>query len=1292
MVCYDPAFQKSLNVLVYSMQSPFERQFQVLADDLSCQGLYRGYKLRNAKLDALVADPPKYLTGKKSLAARDFTDLEDEGVLREIHDHLFERYNLLDRVIRARRLHHSRFFVLDLDYGHELYLNQLNQQKFTVIRALERLEKRTAEVLYKKQKWFKWVRQCQDDEEKQAENEKEKIKREAALFRRQWKQIECRMRALRAKEEQKQQDAYLDKAYEERMLESDDAGESDWDPIEDFMDDKRGTYIDLIRHFLWSTPPDSDLPENEEQIAKSSVSNKTDKGQREDQKDNRSSLEKSLADNEIESAPKKKKKKNKKKDAAGIGLPIPSSGNARIQQVANAAKIPDKSKIETEEELRTRLSTPQVVQESSGPQVAGTIQNPISLMGHAPSLADDETDGLVSQIVEIKHLLFCRILLTHATLLPIALRSDSVDAFLANTEVSEVDLRDLCLQMEQPDLQQIRDACADLTREDEPDDPEADDEEDPTDMNTKDWRGIPKDLRMFDPRISKRGAIPETWKPKREGKPGPSGGVPSRRADALDSDGVMVDFGELDDKGEYLKKKMRVKICGRYIWNYASQSAKSRSGWLQFSVIAGNCSLFIQYLSMKSSTVCVLVRDGKDGRIVVKPPEDQLFLVREKSGRGRASKNEWTDIQVVGERFFEEMDQRRTWHFGFNDYYDVYVWDLCSGDDFQTLYRAIYETLLKARRATEPREMYLHLKPILSSLTRDEETARAREIRPNSDEVSIFEDMTGPDTRFIFGKRFGVSKPEDLSESADPAVLWYLFYNEADAMEDVILFPDEENLKVGEIETRISQFEREGPVLRRFVNDLDVDEHLSDYELSDDSSSEGGFLVRPGDDQDVAIKQLQAEANDTSDWSEDEGDENSMALDLAQESRFGWNRGISSLLLQASIADMGGPSADSPRISAFRKSPAYSVLSKWHRVNDIVNNEEADQDGHVTFIEWVERDRSKHFKDMFHACDLDPESVAAYNESMDLAKSIEQNEMGSLDRAEYCFLLLDFLGVQPGVGARRAMRDIVRAYAMIVPFFPGLPQHSITAFLESKHGKRFKSSKLFRPHERTQVPNQRSHTSNRYRDKSFWKEWQDIEKNAGSRTPLPYVYPREWDKLARPIIARWGEPFNRDRRISHPDHHLNLLEHAKSFASKNTGARFALLRIWSSPYFWPLMLGYDNRDMTAFTDGQERSWEFKFIPKDMGCSEWSIHFSVNSALESMAKPLGHVGMDEAGEIIHRRDIILVMGTDEEDLMRRVVGTTFAVQGRPWLREIDLARSFINVDEAFLDKLDGWWFD
>jgi hypothetical protein len=190
-------------------------------------------------------------------------------------------------------------------------------------------------------------------------------------------------------------------------------------------------------------------------------------------------------------------------------------------------------------------------------------------------------------VAEIKHLLFCRLLLSHATLLPAALRASSVNAFLSDPDVSDADLRDLCLQMEQPALQQIRDACADLTRDDN-EEADLDIQDDPEDEEKLPPSKVMKklqDIRMFDPRLKRPGkasAVPEKWNPKRE----------DTREKIVDADGVMVDFGQLDDQGEYSKKKVRVKVCGRYIWNYASESAMGRSGWLQFSVIARSCSFF----------------------------------------------------------------------------------------------------------------------------------------------------------------------------------------------------------------------------------------------------------------------------------------------------------------------------------------------------------------------------------------------------------------------------------------------------------------------------------------------------------------------------------------------------------------------------------------------------------------------------------------------------------------------------------------------------------------------------
>jgi hypothetical protein len=75
----------------------------------------------------------------------------------------------------------------------------------------------------------------------------------------------------------------------------------------------------------------------------------------------------------------------------------------------------------------------------------------------------------------------------------------------------------------------------------------------------------------------------------------------------------------------------------------------------------------VQYLSMQTCSLVLLVRDGKTGSILVKPRDEHTWLVREKAGLGRAARNEWNIIQKVGTEFFENMDKHREWHFGFKE-------------------------------------------------------------------------------------------------------------------------------------------------------------------------------------------------------------------------------------------------------------------------------------------------------------------------------------------------------------------------------------------------------------------------------------------------------------------------------------------------------------------------------------------------------------------------------------------------------------------------------------------------
>lgn len=48
---------------------------------------------------------------------------------------------------------------MNMDYGHQHYLDNLQNQKHITARALEKLEKRTGQVLFMQQEWFQWARE-----------------------------------------------------------------------------------------------------------------------------------------------------------------------------------------------------------------------------------------------------------------------------------------------------------------------------------------------------------------------------------------------------------------------------------------------------------------------------------------------------------------------------------------------------------------------------------------------------------------------------------------------------------------------------------------------------------------------------------------------------------------------------------------------------------------------------------------------------------------------------------------------------------------------------------------------------------------------------------------------------------------------------------------------------------------------------------------------------------------------------------------------------------------------------
>ena len=493
--------------------------------------------------------------------------MESEETLKELYEHFSLKNALFDRVIRARKLHHSRFFSLNLDYGHQHYLDTLSNRKFIVLRALERLERRIAEILYKKNEWFSWIRQVQDTEEMQRESEKKRVKKEAALFKRHVKDRQLRMRDLRAREDAKRSEAFLEEAYKERMSEEEE--NAHWDPIEDVIEDERGNYIDLIKHILLMTEDTGDTSGDQETNAPELAPT----GDAE------------MEQSTISNAPKSSKKAKKSKHKAAA--------------IAPDQPLPDKATHDTAAQVRRRLKQGVRLSYSSGMHIAGTVDNPAELKDRTAPFPDEEIEELLQDMAEVKHLLFCRILLGHATVLPAAVKANSVEDFLNDKEVTETDLRDLAIKLDNPELQQIRDACADLGRGEEADFDEcACEEEDPEvdrlAVEVRKVRISDNQGRLRQKTLRPNKKLPETWAPEREKKAQHHKMLQDRFEDQSNPDDkgkTWIDFGNLDDEGKFKSNKMRIKVCGRYIYNYPSEKAISRGGWLQFCLIAKDSNL-----------------------------------------------------------------------------------------------------------------------------------------------------------------------------------------------------------------------------------------------------------------------------------------------------------------------------------------------------------------------------------------------------------------------------------------------------------------------------------------------------------------------------------------------------------------------------------------------------------------------------------------------------------------------------------------------------------------------------
>ncbi|KAI8946385.1 hypothetical protein F4801DRAFT_564907 [Xylaria longipes] len=1396
-----------------------------------CHGLYAGYKKRNAQLDGLAEQTPEYLKSNETpLANETFEHVQDESVLNQINAHLFSEYVLLGKVIDARKLHHKHFFPLKLDYGHQAYLDTLSNRRHIVLRALEKVVKRTAEVLYAKEEWYKWIGEVQHREETNREKEAKKVKLESAMFKRHWKKMQTRIRTQREKEEKQRQEAFLESVYQQRINAATES-EQDiemWDPIEDFLEDERCKYVDLIKHFLWMEVLNEEEEEDEENQSTSATATGLTTGV------------KSLSVSKP--APTKKPKKSKQKDSKTLSVAnkLPESRSAFIKQSqserAGQTRIlammdseetgggagdnntePDKSNIETEEAMRKRLKegVEKNYDDVYGPILVGSLETPHGTHDKTPPLDDDEIETLIQDVKEIKRLLFCRLLLSHASLLPAALRATSVDEFLNDTKITEADLRDMCLKVEQPSLQDIRDACADLLREDEPETEKIKDDEH-EDLSFEDiilqdrrYGRLQGPIWFYENMIAQRSKV--------LGEP-------------------VTSLRELLKPAPKQTEKTKVQICGKSIWNYSSESSMSREGWLQFSVLAKGCDLrkavqlcrnwdefsqlnflaswqyfpasnwvswgtdrltkqlhdlgffpffidlgaenfsrhfqaggsrsqqrrrhdfvearnivvghmkrndsatrrFLQYCSMRTGEVLLAVRDGRTGKIITAPrSKDALWTLRSKRGIGRAAKKEWDVELEIGPEYFEFVEQYRNWHLGFDDYYEVWIWHFVPGQSGVLLYNSIVEELRRAWRIVKPIDMYNRQEPFLRTLTRNNKTKRVRLIKHGEQVKSLWDEVQDPDNIFFLTdvtNKTTRAVRGDGTLDASP----HTFYNEADAAEDAILFPDElislnRDVPFKEVSNAITRLEDGSGTMSRYLAKLAMESShrskkppqlLDEYSDTDESWKSGDSVYDFNDafSDETPEKGFKDEDGDVTKhwhlpqlWEDQTNRINEGHIDATKKKILS-NVGLLELLT-----------------GNIRKGPSDTEFAKNLKTLDRMM--------------LLEKDRGDALLKAFHAGDLEPDAPKKYEETCAIVSGILNQQGTDSNHAWLWFTLevLEWLEVRADYTDYTQVmtapwphpfitQDILKAWAYMAIFFPDLEQcQPATDFFKSKEGQRYQQSSLRDPSQRAStLPDIRTKTSFRYRPKSFWREWDDIVTKAKTtRTYYADAYPLQWSVAVRPILAKLylagiiaptllqnspqicpgfavantesHRPDKMDLFIDYadrlkassfptswpgfvrPDEYPVFLPLARDFAAKNQRASFAVLRLWSAPHFYPAMLGDNNRMGSAFLDCAARSWQWNFIPKDMPVSEWSMYNNLKLRLDLVKKQLGD-------RVVHRGDVVLVMGVDQLDLLRYATAVTFAIQTKPWFREFDLWKSFINVDIGFLEKLDPYWLD
>ncbi|KAK6084668.1 hypothetical protein SCUP515_01164 [Seiridium cupressi] len=758
--------------------------------------------------------------------------------------------------------------------------------------------------------------------------------------------------------------------------------------------------------------------------------------------------------------------------------------------------------------------------------VVGAIENPVETYARVPPMPEDEIASSQGH------------------------QGDKTLAFLSTPSVP-CNTAASCAKGQQcrgPSLQDIRDACADLSRGDDFDENEdiANDEED---------ESLAEILWHERPHAEKVAA-----------------------------------FGPGQKKKEAKQQRIKIRLCGKSIWNYSSEKSMSRDGWLQFSIMTKDCDLrnaiqlcrnwdefsevnmlttwqsfpapnwvswgddrltqqlhglvsraprwcmasmcsisfyccylltpiegffpyfqdfsaartnkhlqvgarsslrrqhdivetrniivahmkrngpatprFLQYCLMRAGDMLVVVREGKTGKVLTCPNEEHLFAYRVKQGLGRASKNEYEDILNIGPEYCAVADRLRRWRFGFDDYYDVWLWGYAPGRERIDTYNLLISELRNAWQITKPSDVYKHsntsplgltaLGTCVATLGGSPVMLEQRVANPNfrvhqveAGEESIWDELWSSDTKFLYrdlskGPQMMPASEADLAKMSP-----HMFYSAADAAEDAIIFPHKEGSKswlFKEISNPISEMSDSPPAWMQFYC-ANFKTYISGDVVANDNPENEYNLYE--DDDDIH-------------WEDEEDDEILGDDDSPHES---------------DVYSLGDNSDDGEK-SDQRLPEGVSNLWK-------LPNIWADALGMIQVEAFVKS---------FHACDTETGGQDKYAEISEFLSKLQahDNPTGSTSWFWYLVSILELLELRADYEAYNLDGFAPWLHAFIVQDLVGT----------------FASQVL---------PECRSRTTFKYRPKSFWKEWQDILDRKEYFTD---IYPMDRSIAARQIIAK----------------------------------------------------------------------------------------------------------------------------------------------------------------------------